>query len=71
MVGFAVRIPVLSLRDGVVFPEQRTILSIDRRRSLGALARGGEVLVLAQRTPELLEPSTVVGSIAASPGDEL
>lgn len=56
MVGFAVRIPVLSLRDGVVFPEQRTILSIGRRRSLGALARGGEVLVLAQRTPELDEP---------------
>lgn len=51
-----VRVPIVPLRDEVVFPEQRAWLMIGRRRSLVALARADEVLVVAQRDPEIDEP---------------
>ena len=52
----AVRLPVVSLRDAVVFPEQRSALSIGRLRSMAALARSVEVLVLTQRDSSVDEP---------------
>src|SRR6476660_4214142 len=55
------RLPVLPLRDVVVFPHVAMPLLVGRQASLGAIeaaaAEGGLLFLVAQRSPDTEEPS--------------
>ncbi|MBI4345928.1 MAG: LON peptidase substrate-binding domain-containing protein, partial [Elusimicrobia bacterium] len=65
------RLPLLAVRDVVVFPHMSLPLSVGRERSIKALeaaAQGKRVFVVAQRQAAIEEPSAkdffVVGVVA-------